>query len=362
MALDDFNREMKKKAEKMAEDLKDKVEKLIPKKPPSVKGSRDWLKILSGDTSSMSDNAKMEQTKLIFKALGDETGRKFTGFKLSDISGNSNAISNVNEYARNQMKEISTKVIEEDQRNREKKYKEESERIENANKFGSVKSLVKKLGGNSRELLGIDLDDIKGKGELLDGALKRLCDIIDENANAMKQNAQTNQGAADEASKGTFNDWRRGNKAKAMEANNENQRRANNLINAANRRGQLANRIFDKDGKLKMSANKSDIQEFKEISEYMELAEQGGMTEEMKSESRKKMKNLERLVLDRDGKIRMSANKRQVQEYLANKEMLEKQKQAEKQAKDLEEAKKMALLNSEKSLKQILQLLKDGGL
>lgn len=96
---------------------------------------------------------------------------------------------------------------------------------------------------------------------------KKLADI-DSRLAAARADAAAREEAAARARGVSFNEWRRGEKARNREAERESKRQQGFIDRAKREQDQLQSRIFDRDGNLRKSANKRDVERWKSLNEF----------------------------------------------------------------------------------------------
>ena len=168
----------------------------------------------------------------------------------------------------------------------------------------------------------------------------------------MRQAAEQWKKAADESMGKSFGDWKKDRKDDDKKAENEVNLSVKNTMQAESKMRSLKGRIFDRHGKVKMSANQQDIDEYNRLGEYLSL--QPKSDERLKKAALKEQKKLKSKIFDKHGKLKNSASVDDIRRWrtlrdnfvdpsnpvedLKQKED-EKNRLVEKQATDIEEIK-----------------------
>ena len=146
----------------------------------------------------------------------------------------------------------------------EKKHAEEEKKREEAERKRKQEEERRKLEqeqdrANRRKIREIENATVKKMAEMLPA--------IEQ----MKKAAQEWSEKAKDASGKTFNQWKADERKKQREQDREVNAKVKNIGQAEDRRRHLGERIFDRRGRVKKTANARDIEEFRQLGEFINL-------------------------------------------------------------------------------------------
>lgn len=116
------------------------------------------------------------------------------------------------------------------------------------------------------------------------------------------------------AAKGlSLGDWRKEERRKKKEEDREVQSRVKNIMQAETQKKSIESRIFDRNGKLKRSASSHDVQTWKELNEYLQL--QANPDDKTREAALREQKKIGARIFDRNGKLKRTANENDVERW-----------------------------------------------
>ena len=148
--------------------------------------------------------------------------------------------------------------------------------------------------------------------ELERATAKRLSEMLPE-IEKMRKSAQEWSEKAKDASGKTFGQWSGDERRKEREEERQVNSKLKNITNAQDRRRQIGERIFDRNGRIRRSANKQDIEAYRKIGEYIGL--QSSNDPKLQEAARREQDKIGKRIFDRNGRLRRSANKQDVQRW-----------------------------------------------
>lgn len=254
------------------------------------------------------------------------------------------------------------KKVEEDRKKAEEKRKaKEAKRAEIEGKIDNVQEKREQTleDANAKEKALTEqekklADELKRAQDAAKG-MKAGFDAAAEIANAMGKDNPW-QGAQN--AQGGVNQWIGANNRAANEAKKEAGRIGANVRAAEGQQGQLANRVFDKNGNIRKGANIMDIGRFTDVSDFLGGK---GVSKEQREGLQAQADELRKRLFDENGNLKKSVNPRsrdvqqleKIEGLLGKFKKLDDVKKKQEELKKVEDEKKKLQEDTAKATKQM---------
>jgi len=176
----------------------------------------------------------------------------------------------------------------------------------------------------------------------------------------MKKAADKWQKDAQEAEGKTFGQWQGDKRRQGNDDRRDVARRMKNIMQAEGKRKNIEERIFDRNGRLRRSANKKDVETWNQLNEFLGL--QPKNDPKLMEAARKEQDRIGKRIFDKNGRLKRSANRQDVDRWKQLQKNFVRPKNPVEELKKMEDEKNKFAKQQSEDIKAIKEKLNKLGL